>query len=60
MLLEEITEHVTPKGAAAFVVGGYVLHTVAKWISDERRIRQLGGHTRRIPTYLPFGTHHFF
>jgi len=56
MLLDEIHEHVTPKTAVAVIAGLYVLLTLVRWVSNERKIRQLGGHTYRIRTWLPFGT----
>ncbi len=29
---------------------------IAQWISEERQIRQLGGHAPRRSNYLPLGT----
>ncbi|TVY85472.1 Cytochrome P450 52A1 [Lachnellula suecica] len=53
-MIEEILEQVSPKTLILAVVGALFLLKTAEWINRERKIRALGGRTRRNPTWYPF------
>jgi hypothetical protein len=48
-------EHASPKTIAVASVVIFILVKVTQLVNKERKIRSLGGHARRIPTYLPWG-----
>jgi len=54
-MIDDIIAYVSIKTVCLAVILAYALITVSKWISDERKIRALGGHAPKIPSYLPFG-----
>jgi hypothetical protein len=53
-MLEYVLEHLSPKTVLVALLASYALYKLAIWINDERKIRALGRHARRIPAYLPF------
>jgi hypothetical protein len=54
-MIDDIIAYVSIKTVCLAIVVAYCLITVSKWISDERKIRALGGHAPKIPSYLPYG-----
>ena len=56
-MIEGIVEYVSVKTVCLAIVVAYGLIAVSKWVSDELKIRALGGHAPRIPIYLPYGRH---
>jgi hypothetical protein len=54
-MIDDITAYVSIKTVYLAIILAYCLVTVSKWISDERKIRALGGHAPKIPSYIPFG-----
>lgn len=56
MLLNNIIDNVSRKDIVIGILGFFVVYISVKWISEERKIRSLGGHAPKIGTYLPFGS----
>ena len=54
-MIDDIIAYVSIKTVCLAIIVAYVLLTVSKWISDERKISALGGHAPKIPSYIPFG-----
>jgi cytochrome P450 len=54
-MFDDIIAYVSIKTVCLAIIVAYGLVTISKWISDERKIRTLGGHAPKIPSYLPFG-----
>jgi len=58
-MIEEILERLSLKSIAVAFISAFALLGITKWLNNERKIRALGGHTRRQPTWFPFGDYHF-
>lgn len=56
IMIEEILAQTSPKTLALGVVGALGVLWLVRRISTERKIRALGGHTRIIKTWLPYGS----
>jgi hypothetical protein len=56
-MIEDILEHASPKLVVVAVVAILALVKVTQWITNEWKIRALGGHTHRIRTWLPGGVY---
>lgn len=54
-MIEEILAQVSFKTIAIAVIGAFALLHITEWLNKERKIRALGGHGRRNPTWYPFG-----
>jgi hypothetical protein len=54
-MLEQVLEQTSPKTIALACLGLYILVAVAQWLAEERKIRALGGHAKKAPTWLPYG-----
>jgi hypothetical protein len=54
-MIDGIIAYVSIKTVWLAIIVAYALLTISKWISDERKIRVLGGHAPKIPSYLPYG-----
>lgn len=55
-MIEDIINHTSPKTVGAALIAVFFLWRVSIWLSAERKIRVLGGHARRLRTWLPWGT----
>ncbi|TVY40719.1 Cytochrome P450, partial [Lachnellula occidentalis] len=53
-MIEAILERLSLKTVAIAFIGAFALLTITQWLNKERKIRALGGHTRRQPTWFPF------
>jgi hypothetical protein len=54
-IVETVLEHSSPLN---LTIAGILALTVGwngMWLAEEIKIRRLGGHARRAPTWLPFG-----
>jgi len=49
----------SPKTLIASGVAVLVFVLGLRWLNDEVKIRQLGGHAKRVKTWLPYGTFSF-
>jgi hypothetical protein len=58
-MIEEILEHASPKLVVVTVFVIFALVKVSQWVTNEWKIRALGGHTRRARTWLPWGGYFF-
>jgi energy-converting hydrogenase Eha subunit B len=54
-MIQDILDNISPKTLLAGIVVTYTLVRTVQWLDEERRIRALGGHARKVRTYLPFG-----
>jgi hypothetical protein len=54
-MIEEILGHVSRKTVAIAFIGALALLKITQWLNKERKIRALGGHGRKQPTWYPFG-----
>ncbi|KAL3419033.1 cytochrome P450 52A5 [Phlyctema vagabunda] len=52
-MLEAVLQHVSPKTLAIAIVAVFLLLKLKSWVSDELKIRALGGHALKIRAYLP-------
>lgn len=52
--LDDLLEHASVKAILVGTFALYVFWVIAKRISEERRIQQLGGHAPYMTTYFPF------
>ncbi|CAG8960607.1 hypothetical protein HYFRA_00013431, partial [Hymenoscyphus fraxineus] len=52
-MIESILENWAPKHLVAVAIGLFALWRITRRISQELKIRRLGGHTRRVKTWLP-------
>lgn len=57
-MIDELLEHVSLKTILVGLAASLVLISVSKRIVEERKIRALGGHTRKVTNWLPFGKCH--
>lgn len=54
-MIDIILDRASPKTIAIAVFAIFVLVKLTQRLNKERKIRALGGHAPRIPTWLPFG-----
>ena len=54
-MISDILGNVSPKSLAAVGVLVFISLFAVRWLNTEVKIRQLGGHAKRVKTYLPFG-----
>ncbi|CAG8973096.1 hypothetical protein HYALB_00007573 [Hymenoscyphus albidus] len=52
-MIESILENWAPKHLVAVAIGLFALWRITRRISQELKIRRLGGHARRVKTWLP-------
>ncbi|TVY20558.1 Cytochrome P450, partial [Lachnellula arida] len=53
-MIEDILERLSLKTLAVAFISAFALLGITKWLNNERRIRALGGHARKQPTWFPF------
>lgn len=56
IMIGALLDHISLKNLFSGLIIVYILFKITQWLNTERKIRALGGHAPRIPTYLPFGT----
>ncbi len=54
-MIEDLLSHVSAKSLALACVAVYAIWRFAIYINDERKIRTLGGHARKVKTKVPWG-----
>lgn len=55
-MIEDIISRVSPKTLIVAVVAVVAIIKLTTWLSNERKIRALGGHAKKVNTKFPFGT----
>jgi hypothetical protein len=53
--IETVLEHSSPLNLAIATILALAVYWNGVWLVEEIKIRRLGGHTRRAPTWMPFG-----
>jgi hypothetical protein len=56
-MIEELLERTSPKVLVLGAIAIFVVVGLTTYVTTERRIRSLGGHTKKIKTWLPFGSY---
>lgn len=53
-IVETVLEHSSPLKLTVAFLAVLIIYWNTIWVTEEIKVRRLGGHARRAPTVLPF------